>query len=287
VPPSVLALSAKYDETRSAKLGPLLHLLADELSAILVPKLTREGEAAKAVVIAEGVAKLREPGLPVMPQEGKPFSPDAFALVQASDEWKRFVVSFTEAETALNESYQRALDREKAVFQEKGDPYGVIAVENEAKRVAAIQAGHALAAAGKDGASVGSPSGASTTGTPPPSPANPDGLSTGTMKTPPRKMEDRFVKKMVRYHFKDDIFDFYFRPRGEVVRRITKPDDSTVMMTGSWEIEDDGSVVVTGIHSTKWFWFGDDGRCEMRQGEKEGKRESKIEFVPGAKDPER
>jgi hypothetical protein len=52
------------------------------------------------------------------------------------------------------------------------------------------------------------------------------------------------------------------------------------------EIGDDGSVEVTGISSPKWFWFNEEGGCQMRQNEKEGARQS-LSPVPDAADPQK
>jgi hypothetical protein len=156
----------------------------------------------------------------------------------------------------------------------------VIAVENEAKRVAAIKAG--LSAVGAEPGTA-------------PSAANP-APTKAAMPAPPMKpspvdevvMKDRFVNKGFQFYFvkgKETVL-FYFRRNGDAVRKITRDDGTSSFQVGDWKIEEDGSVDVTDIASPKWFWFGEDGSCQMVQGAKEGTTQV-LTLVPDAEDPEK
>lgn len=290
VPPSVIALAEKYDEARRVQLGPLLNLLANEVTGKVVPRFTRDGRAAQAIELTEGAGKLREMETPLLPKEGMPFPKASFELLQTTDEWKRFLAGFNETESALNESYQRALDREKASFQQQGDPYGVIAVENEMKRVVGLREGMVdaaetsnlsaqVAGAGKPAAGMATPN--------EPKPKSSTQPSSGAVADE-ATLTARFAGKGFQYYFereKETVL-IYFRRNGEALRKTTKVDGSASVDVGAWEIGDDGSVEVTGISSPKWFWFPEAGGCQMRQNEKEGPRQS-LSPVPDAADPQK
>jgi hypothetical protein len=291
VTPSVDALSQKYDEARRKQLGPLLNLLVQELTGKVVPKLTREGKAALAIEITEGAGKLREMKTPQLPREGMPFSKESFELLQTTDEWKQFSTGFAAAEATLNESYQRALDREKSVFQNQGNPYGVIAVENEWKRVVALRDSKVPSVPTPNSpASVGAP-GQPPPGMPAEATGNPVGAPVSKTKSGVNEvsLKERFVGKGFRYYWEREKTNvlFYFRRNGEALREMTKEDGTISVNLGKWEIEDDGSVSVLGIASPKWFWFGTDGVCQLKQGVKEGKSDYTLTFNPDAKDPQK
>jgi hypothetical protein len=288
--PSVTALAEKYDEARRIQLGPLLNLLADEVTGKVVPRFTREGKAAQAIELTEGAGKLREMKTPLLPKEGMPFTKASFELLQTTDEWKRFLAGFNETESALNESYQRALDRDKASFQQQGDPYGVIAVEKEMERVGGLREGMVAAAEtsnlSEPVAGAGKTSGGMATPTEP-KPKSSTLPSSGAVADE-ATLKARFVGKGFQFYFereKETIL-IYFRRNGEALRKTTKVDGSTSVDVGAWEIGDDGSVEVTGISSPKWFWFNEEGGCQMRQNEKEGARQS-LSPVPDAADPQK
>lgn len=290
VPPSVIALAEKYDEARRAQLGPLLNLLANEVTGKVVPRFTRDGKAAQAIELTEGAEKLREMKTPLMPKEGMPFPKASFELLQTTEEWKHFLAGFNETESVPNESYQRALDREKASFQQQGDPYGVIAVENEMKRVVGLREGMVDAAGTSNLSSLGAGAGKPAGGMATPTESKPKSTTQPSFGevADKAKLTARFVGKGFQYYFereKETVLIF-FRRNGEVLRKTTEVDGATSVDVGAWEIGDDGSVEVMGISSPKWFWFNEDGSCQMRQNEKEGARQS-LSLVPDAADPQK
>jgi hypothetical protein len=231
VPDSVVAMAKKYDETRQKTLGPLLESFAADLKARMVPALTRQGKADAAIKIGEAANALKNAPVPVLPSSGAPFPAELFALVQASPEWGLFSVKFTQAESALNESYKKALEREKTVFQNKGDPYAMVAVDNEAKRVDVLRGGATAV-------SPASPSAAKAVASSPentkPS-AEPKKISAADK----RRIESWIVGKTWSVEGEDELI--YFAKGGKGARSLK----GAVTTALEWQVDDFGKVSVS------------------------------------------
>jgi hypothetical protein len=290
VPGSVVALAKKYDEARKKSLGPVLDSFADELKLKVVPALTRSGKANVAIQIGEAASKLKGATIPVLPVvAGAPFTAETLAAIKETSEWKVFVDNFTKAEAVLNESYGKALDREKANFLGKGDPYGVVAIENELKRVAAMTGGTVAPAL-----PVPPPSLTKSANQPISAEAMPGSeLGNSTIVASAKitterakEVEALFVGKLWRYRFANGVADWFFRKNGEAVRQTTNSDGTTANHVFRWVIEDDLSVAVPDRTNPKWFWFNENGNNQFTQGTKDGTR-GPLELVPDGRDPDR
>lgn len=285
IPPSVVALAKKYDEARQKTLGPLLGAFADGLKLKTVPALTRAGNLDAAIQIDQAATGLKGAQSAAMPREGAPFSPAAWAVVIETEEWKVFSETFAKEESSLNDLYMKALEREKAAFQANGNPYGVLAVENEVKRVESMRA----AGVPKDPkAGPASPPLAVAAAEKPWNEAAPAAPMVATIDSIQKKATDAyFVGKLWKTpQWKDEIHEWYFRKNGEAVRRITKVDGTVAgIHTMRWTVDPDSTVcVASDSPAPKFFWFSPDGTAEYRLLVKEGKREP-ITLIPNGKDP--
>jgi hypothetical protein len=278
IPDSVAALAAKYDETRKRNLGPLLDAFAAELKTKVVPDLTRAGKADIALQIDEAAGKLTGAAVPLLPREGASFPKEAFAAMTATPEWQAFMVRFTEAETTLNTAYQNALDREKTKFQNAGDPRGVLAVESEGKRVAALSDGSAAAPPAPMATTTSGPTSVAAPGAP--VPVNPTGKK--ITRTQEKQIEEWLIGKMWRSERGKPEDHFFFRESGEVVRDFRKSDIQVI----HWLIEEDGAVNISGSGSGKWVWLHSNSVGEMASGTKDSKRFPFL-LVPDMGDPEK
>jgi hypothetical protein len=159
-------------------------------------------------------------------------------MVQASPEWGVFSIKFTQAESALNESYKKALEREKIVFQNKGDPYAMVAVDNEAKRVDALKTG--------TGAAVPAAASTATAATTPAPAAKEPTEPKKTSAADKRRIESWLVGKTWAVGGTEELL--FFSKGGKGLRKI-----ATGAGTLQWVIEDDGRVRVSagfGKHIT-------------------------------------
>lgn len=275
------ALAGKYDETRKHTLGPILDAFVGELKTKTVPALTRMGKVDEAIQLSEGAEKIATMTPPMLPREGVPFTPVAGSVLQDTAEWKAFVLSFSEAEVKLNEAYTRALDREKEAFAAKGDPYGLKAVENEAKRVDGMSRGEIAIAA----ATVGAPAPVAGADSPPEAKAMmATTAATGKKITraQEKQIEEWLIGKMWQYERGNPEDHYFFRKDGEVVRDFRKPNFQVI----KWIVEDDGTVNITGSGSGKWIWLYSETAGEMAVGTKDAARTPFL-LVPEMGDPEK
>lgn len=243
IPESVMTLAGKYDETRKNTLGPIIDALAQELKTKTVPGLTRAGKADIAIQIELAAGALTRFATPVLPREGAPFSREALTAVQETQEWKAFADKFTQMESALNESYQKALDREKAKFQTAGDPHGVLAVESESKRVDAL-------AQGLENPLSAAPSSKPAMTNPPVLGSDSTGSKARISSEDKKRIESYFVGKTWATVQVDGEL-YYFGENG----RGAKKNHDVVTNSLNWRIEDDGTVFVNSAGYDKHITF--------------------------------
>jgi hypothetical protein len=244
LPNAVASLARKYDESRKKALQPILDSFVTDLKLKVVPALTRAGKAGVAIKLQQAAEALKNPATPVIPSIDAPFPRDVFAMVQASHEWQVFSEKFISAEAALNGNYKTAIEREQALFQSKGDPGGVIACNNEMKRVEALKAGLVSSHAA--------------------SPASTAAASTTIAKDPPKERISTADKKRIESYFVGKTWAtippnggkpelFVLSKNGRAARRNNY--DGGVILDARWEFEDDGTVHVVGAGYKKSFTF--------------------------------
>lgn len=281
VPASVALLVSKYESARKAALGPVVDAFAEELRTKTVPELTRSGKAETALEISTAAEALKNAPVPLIPRSGSPFSADAFSVIESTTEWRSFTDKFREAETKLNEAYDKALERERTTYLSLGDPHGVLAVDQERKRIEALADG--VVPPGNS-----APASPENREMPPPAPPSVQASKPAGEKAKMEELEGYLVGKMYEFALAStaERHEYFFRKNGEVVRRITPEAAPKRTDVGEWKIDGDLSVRISGLASPKWFLFDTPESGEMHQGDKGGKTRYKFKRIPGATDPE-
>lgn len=233
LPEPIMSLAKRYDESRKKALQPILDSFVVDLKGKVIPGLTRSGKADIAVKLAQASEALKNLDTPVLPWIDAPFPKEAFAPLQATQEWQVFTDRFAKSEASLNNSYMKALERERQLFQTKGDPGGVVAVNSEIKRIGALKVG---VVGGKEGSSSPPPTVAGAISQP-----NARGRLSSSEK---RRIESYFIAKTwATVPLTAGLPELLFFAKDGTVA-FKNGHDGSVFLKATWRMEDDGIVFV-------------------------------------------